>query len=179
MLTLFFIPVAYSNEFMSFIMGVVQEPFEFFSYFFNLPLILIILFLFYFFFTELVFFCTLLSTLPFIKEKMIEKYNDPLILKKRGYNTYSSTLRRMITLGVPIAAAIIVGGDTIQNSQSINAIIESNEKVWEHYRLTKDKRLLEHLQKIPTDRFTTKIQEVSVEVRDFFVKWAGGSSTKD
>lgn len=54
----------------------------FVSCFFKLPLALIILFLFYFFLGELTFFCTALSTFPFVKERMVEKYGDSLILKK-------------------------------------------------------------------------------------------------
>lgn len=59
-----------------------------------LPLILQILLLFYLILFEIIFFNMFLCQLDSIKSIMVEKYNDPLIISKRGYNSiYKSLIR--------------------------------------------------------------------------------------
>ncbi len=123
-LALFFIPVYYSKEVIDFLSLLLKEPSNFILCFNNLPLTLKILFSFFFIILELVFLCTFLASIPLIKEKMVEKYKDNLILKKRKYNTLTSSLKRAATLGVPLTAAIVVTGDVSQHSITVGAILE-------------------------------------------------------
>lgn len=125
-LVLFFVPIYYTEQFMEFLMLVVREPLQFISCFTTLPLVLSIVFIFLLLLIELVILCTFLSLIPTIKEKMIDKYKDPLIIKKRGYNMNTSSFARVATLGLPAAAAIVVAGDVSEHSITVNAIIKAN-----------------------------------------------------
>lgn len=178
---LFYVPVIFSNEFINFLIIIYKTPILSYQEFFKLPGALQLLIAYFILLLEIVFICTFLAVVPLIKQEMTNKYNDSLILKKRGYNMYSSTLRRATTLGFPLAAGIIVGGDVYMHQLNIEAIQKANDKVkvWEAYLETKDKRLLEHIQKIPTNSITTKIKEVGLDVSNKFVFWKSGSVTKD
>lgn len=133
MFLLFSIPVIYSLEFIEFFVLILNNSPILFC-FQKLPVLLQIVFLFYFFFLELVFICTLLAMIPFIKEKMVNKYKNPEILKFRGYNTISNSLRRATTLGFPIIAATVVAGDVTQHNISVSAIHEGNRQILEIYK---------------------------------------------
>lgn len=85
MLFLFVIPVAKSQDFIQFFMNLYCDPFNFMSYFKLLSLDLKVLLSFYFFIIESVILCTILSVISVVKKGMVNKYNDKLILKKRGY----------------------------------------------------------------------------------------------
>lgn len=179
MLLLFIIPVANSQEFIKFLIGIIDDPLHFGHHFNFLPIDLKILLSFYFFLIEIVFLCTLLSFLPKIKAGMIEKYKDNLIIKKRGYNMWSSSIRRATTTGIPLTAAIIVTGDVTQHYNAIEAIKDHNKNVWDAYRETKDKSILSKLQSIPTYRISEKIHQASVKFYDTVITWSYGSKTKD
>lgn len=179
MLLLFIIPVANTQEFFKFLLGVISEPLHFGLHFKFLPIDLKILLSFYFFLIETVFLCTILSFIPVIKAEMIDKYKDNLILKKRGYNMWSSSIRRATTTGIPLTAAIFVTGDVTQHYNTIEAIKQENQNVWDAYKLTKDKSVLAKLQTIPTGGFSEKIHQASVKIYDTVVTWNFWSKTKD
>ena len=147
--------------------------------FFKLPVPVVALLLFYFFLFELVFFCTFLINIPIIKKKLIEKYKDPLIIKKRGYNTLSNSIRRTVILSLPLAAGILTVGYCVNHSVSVNAVIENNRRVMELYAHTRDKTVLRQMQKIPTGGFSERVYSVGGSFKDFFVSWGTGSRTKD
>ena len=110
---------------------------------------------------------------------MIEKYKDSLIKKKRGYNMSFSSLRRTTTLGLPVVAAVVITGEIVQHQTTIQAILETNRLVFKEYQRTNDKKVLEKLQKIPTNSITTRIHDLSVSLREGIVSWKSGSRTKD
>lgn len=179
MLLLFIIPVANSQEFIKFLIGVINEPLYFGHHFNFLPIDLKILLSFYFFLIEIVCLCTLLSFLPEIKAGMIDKYKDNSIIKKRGYNMWFSSIRRATTTGIPLTVAILVTGDVTQHYNAIEAIKEHNKNVWDAYRATKDKSVFSKLQSIPTERMSEKIHQASVKFYDTVITWSSGSRTKD
>lgn len=179
MLFLFVVPVAHSEDFIQFLLNLYSNPLNFLSCFKSLPLGLKIIFSFYFFIIESVILCTLLSFIPVVKKHMVGKYNDEFIMKKRGYNMWSSSLRRATVSGIPLTAAIVVVGDVKSLSMQLEAIKENNEQVWESFRQTNDKALLDKLQKIPTGSFSEKIQTVSAKFYDTIITWGSGSRTKD
>lgn len=179
MLLLFLIPVAKSEQFIKFLLAAINEPLHFYLHFKLLPVDLKIILAFYFFLIEMVFLCTLLSFIPEIHLRMIDKYKDSSILKKRGYNMWSSSIRRVTTTGFPLTAAIIVTGDVTQHYNTIQAIKEQNQTVWDVYKATKDKSVLSKLQRIPTETYTEKIHQASVKIYDTLITWSSGSKTKD
>lgn len=179
MTLLFIIPVAHYQEFMKFLLGIINEPVHFSFHFKCLPIDLKILFSFYFFLLEIVFLCTFLSLMPPVKKGMIEKYKDNLILKKRGYNMWSSSIRRATTTGIPLSVAIVVTGDVTEHFNTLKAIKDHNQNVWEAYKLTKDKNVLKELQRIPTGGVSEKIHQASVKFYDTLITWNSGSKTKD
>lgn len=179
MLLLFIVPVAHSEEFIKFLIDLYSNPLNFLSCFKSLPLGLKIILSFYFFIIESVILCTLLAFIPLVKKEMVSKYNDEFIIKKRGYNMWSSSLRRVIISGVPLSVAAVVAGDVTIVSMQIEAVQEHNQQVWETYRLTKDKAILNQLQKIPTGGFSERIHTVSAKFYDAVVTWGSGSRTKD
>lgn len=134
---------------------------------------------FIFFLIEIVFLCTILTFIPEIKEGMIDKYKDNSIIKKRGYNMWSSSIRRATITGIPLTAAILVTGDVTQHYNTIDAIKEHNKNVWDVYKQTKDKNVLSKLQNIPTEKISEKIHHASVKFYDAAITWASGSKTKD
>lgn len=178
-LALFFVPLSYSVEFINFLIQLLDQLSNFFSYFKALPPLLKCLLLFYFLLLEIVWYCTVLSYVPFIKEKMIEKYKDPLILKKLGYNLNTSTLRRATMSGFSLAATAFVAGDAVKHMQTLEAISTANADVWKAYSVTKDKNLLTHLQKVPTQSVTSKMHEISGSLREYVLSWKSGSTTRD
>jgi hypothetical protein len=178
-LLLFFIPIYFTDEFINFFITIFHHPENIILCFKNLPFALQLVFLFYVFLLDLVFFCTFLASIPLIRIQMIEKYKDSLILKKRGYNMLSSSVRRATTLGIPLTAPVIIAGDVYQHSTSIDAILQSNQHVWDEFQRTGDRRILERLQKIPTGGVATRINEVTVRFLDTIVQWKSGSKTKD
>lgn len=127
---LFVIPVTHSQDFINFLINLSSNPFHFLSFFQLLPLGLKLVLSFYFFLIECVILCTFLSFLPIVKKEMVIKYCDENIIKKRGYNMWSSSLRRVTVSGVPLTAAIIVAGDVTSLDKQIQGILENNNKVW-------------------------------------------------
>lgn len=178
MVLFFMIPVYYSIELMEFLISI-KSISSIYLEFSKLPVVLQFLFVFYFLLMELVFFCTLLASFPCIKTMLIAKYNDDLIIKKRGYNMLRSSARRATTLGLPIAASVLAASDYASHSVSVKAILESNQKILELYAKTKDKKLLDSLQKIPTGGFTQKIHQVGAGFKEAVVSWTFGSKSKD
>lgn len=81
--------------------------------------------------------------------------------------------------GLPLAAAIVVAGDVKSLTMQLEAIKENNDQVWETFRMTKDKAVLDRLQRIPTGSFSEKIQTVSAKFYDTIVTWGSGSRTRD
>lgn len=110
---------------------------------------------------------------------MVNKYNDEFSIKKRGYNMWSSSLRRATMSGVPLSVAIVVAGDVTSLSMQLDAIKQHNDQVWEAFQMTKDKTVLNQLQKNPTGSFSEKIHTVSAKFYDAIVTWGSGSRTKD
>lgn len=63
-------------------------------------------------------------------------------------------------------------------AEAIAAIIKSNEEIWKNYKEIKERKLLEHLQRIPTDAVTIKITQLITNFIDGIVTWRSGSKTK-
>lgn len=179
MLLLFIIPVSNYQDFMKFLIGIVQEPLHFGHHFKILPIDLKLLFSFYFFLIEIVCLCTLLSFLPEIKTGMIEKYKDNSIIKKRGYDMWASSIRKKVATGIPLTAAIMVTGDVTQHYTTIEAIKEHNRVLLDAYKITKDPNILSKFQDIPTDQMSERIQQASVKIYDTLITWTSGSKTKN
>lgn len=180
LLVFFFVLVCYSVELMEFFISIKNNNFaSFFTEFFLLPFPLFTLFLFYFLFLELVILCTILASIPAVKNKMIALYNDPLILKKRGYNMLSSSIKRTVSLGLPLAAGFVVAGDHASHVASVNAILENNNRIIKLYADTRDARLLNQLQKIPTDRISERAHNATIGFKNFLIEWSTGAKTKD
>ncbi len=176
---LFILPVAYSSEFIEFLIQI-KESSQLIPHFLKLPPALKFILLFYIFLLEIVGFCTFLAYLPFIQQKMIAKYRNPKILKERGYNSPLNSLRRATASGLPIAAAIIVAGDVTQHQISVETIRENNKQILEIYRETQNLKVLEKFQNIPTNSsFSEKIHRVAVNFKDLVIEWGSGSRTKD
>lgn len=179
LLLLFFIPVYYSEQFINFLIAMIKHPSNFSVCFANLPLLLKILLSFQFFILELVFLCTFLASIPLIQEQMIEKYQDPFILKKRGYNSVFSSLRRAASIGVPMTAAVIVAGDAYQHTTSVDAVLKINQTILEAYKENPNPEILKKMQEIPTGSFTTKVHKVTVSIFDTLAEWSFGSKKKN
>jgi hypothetical protein len=108
MLTLFLLPMYFHKIFSQFVTQLGENPSNFVVLFRDLPLILQIVFDFYLFLIGVTILCTVLLSIPFFKEKLIEKTGDPLILEKRGYLERFSSVRKAATLLIPVMAAIIL-----------------------------------------------------------------------
>lgn len=91
----------------------------------------------------------------------------------------TSSLARVATLGLPAAAALVVAGDVSEHSITVNVILKANQVVWGASKETKDKKVLDKLQKIPTGSYSTKIHEATVNFVNTLVTWKFGSKTKD
>jgi hypothetical protein len=109
-LLMFIIPVYYSEQYLNFLNVLIKDTSNLSFCFKNLPFLLQVLFCFYLFILELIFFCSFLASIPVIEQKMIENYNDSLILEKRGYNALPTKAQKITTLSVTLAVAIIVLG---------------------------------------------------------------------
>jgi len=92
---------------------------------------------------------------------------------------WSSSIRRATTAGIPITVAIVVTGDVAQHYNTIQAINDHNQKVWDAYAATKEKFVLSKLHSIPTERLSEKIHQASVKIYDAVITWSSGSKTKD
>jgi hypothetical protein len=171
--------VAYSSELIEFLI-LIKQTSQFIPHFLKLPLALKVLFLFYILFLEIIGFCTLLAHFPYIQQKMMVRHNNPKILKERGYNSPLNSLRRATVSGLPLAAAFLVAGDVAQHQISVENIRENNKQILEIYQETKNLKVLEKFQNIPTNSsFSEKIYRVAVNFKDLVIEWGSGSKTRD
>ncbi len=176
---LFSVPVAYSFEFIEFLIQIKQSS-QCIPHFLKLPPALKFIFLFYIFFVEIVGFCTLLAYLPYIQQKMIAKHQNPKILKERGYNSPLNSLRRATASGLPIAAAILVAGDVTQHQISVETLRENKKQILEVSKETQNLKVLEKFQNIPTNSsFSEKIHRVAVKFKDLVIELGSGSRSRD
>lgn len=174
---LFSLPVYYSIDFMNFLMLAVKGDWS--LAFMALPLALKVLFSFSFFLLELVCLCTFLASLPVVKEKMVEMYDDPLILKKRKYNRLGSSFRRALTLGMPLTAAIVVTGDLSNHLISRKAIQADRKNLAEVFVQTKNSKVLDQMPNFPSGGTSQRVHDVTVKAYDYFANWSWGSKTKN